>query len=119
MSIPTCELIMLGRDTCGMPAAPCQKCGKTFCPACFPEHNKVHAPPPAPEPRKIEVGLWICKSCRAVTGYNFGGMCPVTECGAMIEKLRAALNPDGTILFYTEASPKEEKRPLLDDTTDM
>ena len=98
----TCELIMLDRDTCGMPAQKCPECPRFFCSTCINEHKKTHAPPPPPEPKKVEVSLWICKSCRAVTGYNWGGTCPVTECGAKIEPLKGALRADGTILFYTE-----------------
>lgn len=45
----TCELIMLNRDTCGMPADACPYCSRPhyFCPQCLPEHNKIHQPPPA------------------------------------------------------------------------
>lgn len=98
----TCQLIMLDRDTCGEPGSPCPLCNKAYCPQCFLEHAKVHAPPPSPEPKKTEVTLWICKSCRAVTGWNYGGLCAVTDCGAKVEQLKAALKSDGTILFYTE-----------------
>lgn len=52
----TCELIMLDRDTCGLPAEACPYCSRPhyFCPQCFPEHNKVHQPKPA-EPQVPDV----------------------------------------------------------------
>jgi len=41
-----CELIMLGRDTCGLPGEQCPYCSRPhyFCRQCFPEHNKIHQP---------------------------------------------------------------------------
>lgn len=41
-----CELIMLDRDTCGLPGEQCPYCSRPhyFCSQCFPEHNKIHQP---------------------------------------------------------------------------
>lgn len=41
-----CELIMLDRDTCGLPGEQCPYCSRPhyFCSQCFPEHNKIHKP---------------------------------------------------------------------------
>jgi hypothetical protein len=99
MSQKTCELIMLDRDTCGEPAEKCPQCEKAFCSICINEHLKVHRPTPV-EPKKIEVNLGICKICELVGAYANGRGC--SACGSETEPLKAALKPDGTILFYTE-----------------
>lgn len=41
-----CELIMLDRDTCGLPGEQCPYCSRPhyFCSQCFPEHYKIHQP---------------------------------------------------------------------------
>lgn len=100
MSQETCELIMLDRDTCGEPAEKCPECPKFFCKQCIREHQKVHQPPPSPEPRKIEVNLGICKICELIGAYAKSRGC--SACGSETEPLKAALKVDGTILFYTE-----------------
>jgi hypothetical protein len=95
----TCELIMLDRDTCGMPAEPCTICRHTYCATCFPEHRKVHQPPRV-EPKKFEVNLAICTACESVRGATVLWTC---SCGAAMEPLKAALKADGrTVVFYTE-----------------
>lgn len=96
----TCELIMLDRDTCGRPAAPCPLCNRAFCPQCFQEHAKIHEPAPA-EPRKLEVNMAICTRCETVCGATVKRQCP--SCGKDMEPLKAALRADGrAIAFYTE-----------------
>lgn len=52
-----CELIMLDRDTCGLPGDQCPYCSRPhyFCPQCLPEHNKIHQPKPTPEQKKVKV----------------------------------------------------------------
>lgn len=96
----TCELIMLDRDTCGMPATPCTLCSHTYCIQCFPEHNKIHGPKPF-EPKKLEVNLAICIQCRSIFGATaVSWRCPV--CRGTGEPLKAALKSDGQTLFYTE-----------------
>lgn len=95
----TCQLIMLDRDTCGMPAEPCAFCSHTYCPQCFPEHNKIHQPKPV-EPKKIEIPLAMCTHCRMIHGATVLWKCPACFCTT--EPLKAALKSDGTILFYVE-----------------
>jgi hypothetical protein len=46
------------------------------------------------------VNLGICKICELVGAYANGRGC--SACGSETEPLKAALKPDGTILFYTE-----------------
>ena len=96
----TCELIMLDRDTCGMPAQKCPECPRFFCSICINEHKKVHQPPPPPEPKKVEVKLGMCRVCEIVGGYVNGRGC--SACGSETDPLKGALKSDGTILFYTE-----------------
>lgn len=69
------------------------------------------------EQKKLEVNLGICKICELVMAYVKGRGC--SGCGSETEPLKAAIKSDGTILFYTEELQKEEKRHILEDTTDM
>jgi hypothetical protein len=96
----TCELIMLDRDTCGMPAQKCPECPRFFCSTCINEHKKTHAPPPPPEPKKLEVHLGICKICELVGAYANGRGC--SGCGGETEQLKAALSSNGIVFFREE-----------------
>lgn len=40
MAGETCEYILLGDATCGMPANPCSKCHRAFCGLCYAAHQK-------------------------------------------------------------------------------